>query len=209
MSEEILEHLPGDNIDLSNDAEEVTEEGNAELAHMPEPLDAPGGLDSTMRVLTFAQCDAFKESQCRTADGLLRVVYNISTSTDKDFSAETCMKSKYADSFMFTGFLPTGTAEEPFVHEYYLQARRPFVWENTASTNSLIEILRSVGITCDIDTTNIQDLATFIRGTCSKEYFVEFLIKAGFDSCFDLSTNEFFVFDAEQVVRCDKTFITD
>ena len=209
MSEEILEHLPGDNIDLSNDAEEITEDGNAELAHMPEPPDAPGGLDSTMRVLTFAQCDAFKESQCRNAEGLLRVVYNISTSTEKDFSAETCLQSKYADSFMFTGFLPTVTDEEHFIHEYYLQALRPFVWESTASANTLIEILKNVGITCDIDVAAIQDLATFVRCTCSKEYFVEFLIKAGFDSCFDLSTNEFFVFDAEQVVRCDKTFITD
>lgn len=200
--------LPGDNIDWSNDAEEVTEEGNMPLAHMQDPEDAPGGFDSTNRVLNVAQCAVFYDSRCRNADGLLQVVYAITTSTDNKFSADACLASKYANSFEFTSVLPSIPEEGFYIHEYYLDLRNPLFYDGTReSLEKVVASMQAGGTRCNFEITDELALDDLITKACGTEAFVACLAAADHDGFIDLTNNSFFAFDAATVVNCDNLFL--
>lgn len=208
MTEETLDILPGDNIDLTNDAEEIDTTDTFELAHMPEPPEAPAEYDSTNRVVNVAQAQYFSNSMCRNENGALLVVYANTTSEDTEFSIDTIKPSPFANSFLFTSVLPTQADEGYFVHEYYLNLVKPFVYRGTESLEDLTNSLRACGVSCAIDLETVNSLNDFAIQTCGEQEFVSCLHDAGFDGLINLATNEVLAFNANQVLACSNTLIS-
>ena len=208
MSEETLEVLPGDNIDLTNDAEEIDATDTFELAHMPEPYDAPAEYDSTNRVVNVAQAQHFKDSKCRDENGALLVVYANTTSEDMEFSVDTIKASPFVNSFLFTSILPAQVDEGYFIHEYYLNLVKPFIYRGTESLEDLTNSLRACGVACAVDLDTIDSLNDFALQTCGELEFVSCLHDAGFDGLINLATNEVLAFDANQVLACSNTLLS-
>lgn len=208
MTEETIDILPGDNIDLTNDAEEIDTTDTFELAHMPEPFDAPADYDSTSRVINVAQAQYFQNSKCRNENGALLVVYANTTSQDMEFSADTIKPSPFVNSFWFTSVLPEHADEEHYVHEFYLNLLNPFIYKGTESLEELTASLRESGVMCNVDLDTIESLNDFALQTCGEQEFVSCLHDAGFDGLINFATNEVLAFDANQVLACSNTLLS-